>query len=226
MVSPMKPPKPSRNVRAYIRPMRDYSEAAQRKDLEPLNPVAIYVDNPSSEIDYRAAWIETLRPRDGAVAAVARLWVLPKPRMKNSDMRPSADFIAVMNELYACGVPIVEAASGVSNADRPAWRALMQKTARRIAVGRGHSPRKAAKYGRLGGAVSKARSVARKWLSPEMAAERKAAERIWRDPANATIEDALADLPKEIATRGLAYKVLGKRHPRVRWGRPRKQTTR
>jgi len=225
MVSSMKPPKPTRNVRAYIRPMRDYSEAAQRKDLEPMQPTAFYVEKPVTRddaTDYRAAWIETLRASEGAVAVVARLWVLPKPRLNGSGMRPSADFIATLAEIHARGVPLVEAASGVSSQDLPAWRALMQKVARRIAVGRGHSPRTAARIGKLGGKAVRERSISRKWLAPEMAEERKKAGRIWRDPALENEAAALAELPKEIATRALAYKILGKRRPRLKTGRPRK----
>lgn len=222
----MKVAKPSKNVRAYIRPMRDYSEAAQRKDLESLNPTAIYVDKPltrSDATDYRAAWIETLRASEGAVAAVAKLWVLARPRVNGSDMRPSADFVATMSEILGQGVPIIEGASGISNLDRKAWRELMNKTARRIAVGRGHSPRKAAKFGKLGGAVLRKRSIVVKWLSPEMAKERRIAGSIWRDPAHANIPEALAALPREVATVAMAYRIFGKRKPRIRTGRPRKQ---
>ena len=55
-----------------------------------------------------------------------------------------------------------------------------------------------------------------------MAEERKKAGRIWRDPALENEAAALAELPKEIATRALAYKILGKRRPRLKTGRPRK----
>lgn len=222
----MKVPKLSKNLRVYIRPMRDYGEDAQRKEVEHLNPRAVYVDKPQfagDRTDYRAAWIDSLRPSEGAVAVVSRLWVLAKPQTNGSDMRPSADFIATMTEVLARGVPIVEAASGISSQDLPAWRGLMEKTAKRIAVGRGHSPRLARKIGKLGAAMMKQRAVSTKWRSPEMAAERKKYASVWRDLAYANATEALAALPDEIDTESMARRIFGKRMPRVKTGRPRKQ---
>ncbi len=208
------------SVRIYIRPLRDYREQAQRRDVGKYEDGTFYVEKSRAGkrvADVRAAWISSLRPGD--LAVVPKLWVLPRSQ-SDGKLRPSVDFAAVVAEVLGRGAVLIEGATGVASNDTKRWRQLLQQSAGRIAAGRGHSPRKATEYGRRGGKVMRDRSITLAWLSENMKKEREAAARIWRDPTYRNAVEAFTNLPEEITSLSMARRIFGKRMPHVKTGRP------
>jgi hypothetical protein len=184
--------KHTKNMRAYIRPLRDYAADAQRRAVESVGTAAVYVEGEIA--DARAAWLKALRPNE--VAVLPSLEVLAIIRSPHGP-RPSADFSAALSAVQGRCAYIVDARTGITSQDGQRWLDLVAWAAHRIAAGRALPTKKARAMARKRWKDAEPGTVAR-WLSPHMDAARHRWAQHWRDPKHGSEQKAFDALPDEI----------------------------
>lgn len=195
-----------KNIRAYLRPLRDYSLAEQRAAAEKAGAKVFYVEGETA--DARAAWLKALRSNE--IAMLPRLDVLPVLRTPTG-ARPSVDFPATLAAVQDRCLYIVDATSGITSKDGKRWHELVAWAAHKITVGRALPSKVGRKMARKRWANADPGTVAR-WLSPHMAAKRHRWSQHWRDPAFGSEQkafDALpADVKQELGSKSTARRIF------------------
>lgn len=181
-----------KNIRAYLRPLRDYPLDAQRKAVVDAGAKIVYVEG--EDANARAAWLKALRPNE--VAMLPRLDVLAVLRAPGQP-RPAVDLAATLAVLQDKCLYIHEAESGTTSKDGKRWHELVAWAANRVAGGRA-LPKKAARaMAKKRWANAEPGTVAR-WLSPHMAEQRHRWGQHWRDPKFGSEQKAFDALPEDI----------------------------
>lgn len=193
-----------KNIRAYLRPLRDYPLDAQRKAVEAAGAKVIYAEGEVA--DARAAWLRALRPDE--VAMLPRLDVLAVLRTP-SGPRPSVDFASTLAAVQDKCLYIHEAESGTTSKDGKRWHELVAWAAGRVAGGRALPAKKARAMAKKRWANAAPGTVAR-WLSPHMAKDRHRWGQHWRDPKYGSEQKAFDALPDDIK-RELGSKATARR---------------
>lgn len=181
-----------KNIRAYLRPLRDYSLDEQRKAIEAAGAKVVYVEGETA--DARSAWLRALRSTD--VAMLPRLDVLPVLRTPKGK-RPSVDFPAALAEVQDRCLYIADAHHGITSKDGKRWHDLVAWAAHKITVGRALPSKRGRAMARKRWANAAPGTVAR-WLSPHMVEKRHRWAQHWRDPAHGSEQKAFDALPDEI----------------------------
>lgn len=181
-----------KNIRAYLRPLRDYSLDEQRKAVESAGAKVVYVEGETP--DARRAWLKALRPTE--VAMLPRLDVLPVLRTPKGK-RPSVDFPAALAEVQDRCLYILDAHHGITSKDGKNWHDLVAWAAHKITVGRALPSKRGRAMARKRWANAEPGTVAR-WMSPHMADKRHRWAQHWRDPKYGSEQKAFDALPDEL----------------------------
>lgn len=171
---------PLKTARAFVRPLRSWSEDDQenavRKWCEKhgVRHVEVYR---ASEFP-REAWIRAIRETEAAV--LPALHVLAELRPKVSS--PSIDFGKTLAAILIRARVVVDASADCTSEQSKCWPEVVAKAQGRIQSGRALPRKEAKRRGKIGGAVTRARSVTGRWSAPEMADKLDIQASIWRDP--------------------------------------------
>lgn len=181
-----------KNIRAYLRSLRDYPIDAQREAVAAAGAKIIYVEGEVANA--RAAWIKALRPEE--IAMLPRLDVLPVLRAPNG-VRPSVDFPAILATVQDRCLYIVDAASGVTSKDGKRWHELVAWTAHKITAGRALPVEQAKRMAQKRWDNAAPGTVAR-WMSPHMTKTRHRWSQHWHDKRFKSEREAFEALPEEV----------------------------
>jgi hypothetical protein len=182
----------SKNIRAFVRPLRDLSLEDQLALVQKAGASSVYTEGEIA--DARAAWLRALRPTE--VALLPRLDVLAVLRTPKGP-RPSVDFTATLAAVSDRCLYIQDATHGITSRDGKRWHELVAWAAYKITVGRALPTKKARAMARKRWKDAKPGTV-RRWLSPIMDATRHRWAQHWRDPKHGSEQKAFDALPDEI----------------------------
>ena len=216
-----------KNLRAYLQPLRNLPVETQREMATDAGITVIYeLDEAGASHDSREMWIKSLRAGD--VAWVPRLDGLALPKRRRKGKRATTDLSGAIAEILGRGAIIEDGTVGVTSRDGTAWRERVEWAMREVAKGR-PSRAKAAKAGRKGGAVLKARAIMTLWLSPGKATERERWGAVWRDTKYPNAQAAADAMLEPLTGRvHLCRRIFGRRDPLAKFtgGRPPKRKSR
>lgn len=168
-----------KTARCFVRPIRSWSEDDQEAvcrawcERQGVRNVQVYR---ASEHD-RAAWVRALRDTEAAV--LPALHVLAELRPKVSS--PSIDFGKTLAAVQIRARVVVDASADCTSAQARCWPEVVAKAQGRIQSGRSLPRKEAKRRGKMGGAITRARSVVYQWTQPEMYEQREAQASIYYD---------------------------------------------
>lgn len=203
----------------YLRAVPGLALTIQQRMADAAECDVIYGEGVSKGIaTERERWIKDSRPGDTLWLPALRCLVLPA-KARPPRYRPSADLAAVISELSARGVEIVDASANVSTRDPAAWGDHV----RRVVASASQIDRRRKR--RLASGPKEDGIVAR-WLAAGMARELRRQRAIWTGAGS--LDDVTALMHEELQRLSVTtlYRILGRRRPddKRAGGRPRKST--
>lgn len=204
---------------AYLRTVPGLSLVMQQGMAEAAGCDVTYGETAGRDIAReRDRWIKDSRPGDTLWLSALRCLVLPA-KARPPRYRPSADMAAVISELSARGVEVVDAQANVSTRDPAAWGAHVRRVvASASQIDRRRKARRASGETPAG--------VVTKWRSAGYAKRLQVQRAVWTGAGHT--DDVVPLLDPELARLSTTtlYAILGPRRPgdKRAGGRPRKTT--
>lgn len=211
-----------KQTRAYLRAIPGLPIERQREMAADAGCI-VYEFGEHKKMDARQAWARSLREGDTAWLPSLLSLILP-PDNRPERYRPTSDLAAILAELCARRVEIVDAKARVSTRDPTAWANHVRLTMERAS--QGERSRAALRRSVKKAQAARMPGVVARWLADAKAKDRLAAQRVWTSVLYSNDVDAAAALPPELAqlSGGTLRKILGPRRPgdKRAGGRPRK----
>lgn len=204
---------------AYLRAIPGLSLIMQERMAEAAGCRVVYGETASRDIAReRERWIKDSRPGDVLWLPSLKCLVLPA-RIRPPRYRPSADLAAVIADLSARGVEIVDAQADVSTRTPALWGEHVRNTVASASQIDRKRKRRFVNANAPPGVVLL-------WRSKGMSARLKTQRAIWTSAGS--VDDVLPLLDAELAALSTTtlYAILGPRRPgdKRAGGRPRKAT--
>lgn len=202
-----------KQVRGYIRAIPGLPIARQLEMATDANCLHIYEwGEAGKRTDVRAAWVRSLRAGDTAWLPSVLCLVLP-PDSRPERYRPTSDLGAVLAELCARGVLIVDAKAGVSSLDPSKWGAHIRCAMERAS--QGERSRAAIRRARKKTEAQRMPGTVARWLADGKSKDREAARRVWTSTLFLSDTAAAEALPPELSvlSGSSLRRILGPRRP-------------
>ena len=211
-----------KQIRAYLRAIPGLPIERQREMAADAGCI-VYEFGEHKKLDVRQAWARSLREGDTAWLPSLLSLVLP-PDKRPERYRPTSDLAAILAELCARGVIIVDAKARISSRHPTAWANHVKLTMERAS--QGERSRAAIRRSIKRAQAARMPGIVARWLADAKSKDRLAAQRVWTSVLYQSDVDAAAALPPELAglSGGTLRKILGPRRPgdKRAGGRPRK----
>jgi hypothetical protein len=166
----------------------------------------IYVHDRTSNVDARAAWIQSMNIDRTVIGWFARIDVLCKRKDElPPNVRPSVDFTKALALASAKAKELVEGSTGARSSISETWLPRVEFGAKQSRAGIPKNLAKQREHGRRGGAMTQEGSVVHKWTSPEWQEKREDLAPYWRDPKLTWVKARDRMARKEPDFKGLSY---------------------
>lgn len=212
MFSNMPSGKPRIETRGYIRAIPGLPISRQREMAQDAGCHHIYEWGEVKGQDVRGAWLRSLREGDTAWLPSIMCLVIP-PDSRPERYRPTPDLAAVLAELCARRVEIVDAKAGCSTRDPRAWANHVRLSMERAS--QGERSRRALLRSIKRANAERAPGVVTRWLAEGKAKDRRQALLIWTSSTFTSDTEAAAALPDElkVLSGSTLRRILGPRRP-------------
>lgn len=199
-------------TRAYLRAIPGLPISRQREMAADLKSDATYEWNEVKGMNARTLWMRSLREGDTAWVPSLMCLVLP-PDGRPERYRPTSDLGAVLAELCARRVEIVDAKANVSTTDPNKWAAHVRLSMDRAS--QGERSRRTLLRSIKKANAERAPGVVTRWLADAKAKDRRQALLIWTSSTFNSDVDAAAALPDElkVLSGSTLRRILGPRRP-------------